>query len=49
MSPPPRSAHYDAYPGANVYSGDRSAPRDDKRVRDYPPRRDAPEIGYRRA
>lgn len=49
MSPPPRSAHYDAYPGANGYSGDRSAlPRDDKRVRDYPPRRDAPEVGYRR-
>ncbi|KAG0696270.1 hypothetical protein DFH29DRAFT_951836 [Suillus ampliporus] len=50
MSPPPRSAHYDAYPGANGYSGDRSAPpRDDKRVRDYPLRRDAPEVGYRRA
>ncbi|KIK47964.1 hypothetical protein CY34DRAFT_798821 [Suillus luteus UH-Slu-Lm8-n1] len=49
MSPPPRSAHYDAYPSANGYSGDRSAPRDDKRIRDYPPRRDAPDVGYRRA
>lgn len=49
LSPPPRSAHYDAYPGGNGYSGDRSGPpRDDKRVRDYPTRRD-PEIAYRRA
>ncbi|OJA12918.1 hypothetical protein AZE42_05071 [Rhizopogon vesiculosus] len=49
LSPPPRSAHYDTYPGANGYSGDRPVPmRDDKRIRDYPPRRDGPEAGYRR-